>query len=185
MYLDDSYLNSLNKRNLSNEKINVTILLDYKVIMVLQVLKGTKFSDLFKALLFHFGCEYRFSYDGRYYDGEHKEVSFVIQNNDITIICLRNSNIGKYTFLGKIIFLKTIFSDERKTILSDYPESFQIGLLNSFKYLIEMIDNYSEKKVQRIKFDEKEINLEKDQSLLSLGIKEDSTLFIELKSPNS
>ena len=40
-------------------------------------------------------------------------------------------------------------------------------------------------KVQGIKFDGKEINLEEDQSLLSLGIKEDSTLFIELKSQNN
>ena len=55
-YLDDSYLISLNNENHSYELRNVVILMKKKPIKVLKILTGTKFSELFKALLFYFGC---------------------------------------------------------------------------------------------------------------------------------
>ena len=58
-YLDDSNLNSL--RNVQSKNLtNITILMKMKPILNFPVLEGSQFSQVFKALLFHFGCNYQF-----------------------------------------------------------------------------------------------------------------------------
>ena len=180
-YLDDSYLISLNNENYSSELRNVVILMEKKPIKVLKILTGTKFSELFKALLFYFGCSYNFSYEGILFDGEHKETNMVIQNHNISIECESIGDFGNNELLGKIIFVKTLFSDERGTDFNNYPKSYEIGLLNSIKQFIKKIENNVHMKVQQMNLDGKEINFEEDRSILSLGIKDDSILFILLK----
>ena len=179
-YLDDSYLNSLNNINNSNEQIVLSIKKE-GTLKALPVLKGTKFSHLIKALLFDLGCNYGFLYNGKTFYGEHEEMDWEILNL-ISIECVPISVFRGYIFFGRKIFLNTIFSDEKGTEFSHLPKSLPVGLLNSIKSFITMIEYLSDSKVQRINLDGEEINFEEDRSILSLGIKEDSTLFIILKT---
>ena len=177
-YLDDSYLNSLFNTN-SNNISNITIIMERKPILNIPVFAGTKFSQVFKALLFHFGCNYQYHYNGKFFDGENKKTNMLIpEKKNIAIECSNVGNVEHYGYLGKIISIKTIFSDEKGTDFSSYPKTVEIGLLNSTTYLFSKIENLLEWKIKKIYFGGKEINCEEEKSLLSLGINENSSLSI-------
>ena len=78
-YLDDSYFNSLNKINNFTGVKNVKIEIDSHL-KNFTIPNGTKFSELFKALMFYLGCNYYFYYNGESFNGENilkdREVQF-------------------------------------------------------------------------------------------------------------
>ena len=63
-YLDDTYYNFLNNRNYIGDKTNVSLRnIKGKINMI--VPSDTKLSQLYKALILKFGCDYYFLSDGR------------------------------------------------------------------------------------------------------------------------
>ena len=181
-YLDDSYLNSLTNINYLNSITNVYISINNAQRKTLHIMKGTKLSQLIKALLFHFGCNYKFHYENKCFNVEKSQEDIVIQKNMIDIICntIFDFCLNDQKLLGKIFNLKTHTSDEKETIFTQYNGKIQIGSLNSIKYFIKIFEFQTGiiNKIQKLYFDGKEINFKEDRSLLSLGIKEDSALFI-------
>ena len=183
-YFDDSYLNSLTNKNVSNSITNVSIFINSVSNKVLQIEKGTKLSQLIKALLFYFGCNYNFFFENECFNVENNQKDIVIQNNVIDIkgytIC--DCPVYGEKFLGKLFNLKIYTSDEKETQFTQYYEKINIGSLDSIKYFIKIVELQKGNKIQKLYFDGKEINFKEDRSLLSLGIKEDSALFIVFES---
>ena len=80
-----------------------------------------------------------------------------------------------FTIFGKRICLKIIFQYEKKSNSScNYP----IGTLNSIKELVNIVEIQNSLKVKAFYLDGKQINIEEDRSLASLGIKENSVAII-------
>ena len=137
-YLDDSYFNSFKNKNNTGIVKNVPIKIPNNFNQIIQVPDNTKLSQLLKALMFHFGCDYYYYYQGdRLKEGSHNlENKMVLEGYPID--CIPSDFIKTYfTIFGKRICLKIIFQYEKKSNLScNYP----IGTLNSIKELVNIVE---------------------------------------------
>ena len=178
-YLDDSYINSLMNENEPNSTKNVNIFINGDIRRVLRIAKGTKLSQLIKALLFFYGPYYRFYYGNHYFEDEKNQNDIVIQHNVININSykIRNCPTDNIKYLGKIFNLKIYIGDEKGNKINKNPVMIQFGSLNSIKTIIEKVEVLVLMKIQKVYFNGKEINFKEDKCLLSLGIKENSTLY--------
>ena len=174
-YLDDSYFNSLNKINNFTGVKNVKIEIDSHLKNFV-VPNGTKFSELFKALMFYLGGNYYFYYNGESFDGENILKDSEVPFNYITIKCFRPVHFREEIF-GKKIFLTIKYIN-----LNRYLFKYNFGILNSIQYIIKRIEIQEEVKIEKIYLEGKEINFEEDRSLASLGINKDCTLSVLIKN---
>ena len=137
---------------------------------------GTKFSELFKALMFYLGGNYYFYYNGESFDGENILKDSEVPFNYITIKCFRPVHFREEIF-GKKIFLTIKYIN-----LNRYLFKYNFGILNSIQYIIKRIEIQEEVKIEKIYLEGKEINFEEDRSLASLGINKDCTLSVLIKN---
>lgn len=175
-YLDHSYFNSFRKLKYSDVRKNVPIKISNSFSQIIHVPDNIKLSQLLKALIFHFGCEYYFYYQGK----KLKEYDYNIDNKIILEgypIEVIQSDFQKlyFTIFGKEIDLKVKFEHEKERNLS---HNYKIGTLNSIKELVKIIEIQNYIKVKAFYLDGKQINIEEDRSFISLGIKEDSKAVI-------
>ena len=176
-YLDHTYFNQLNNINFNGAKINVHLRLNGNI-QPLVIPSNTKFSQLYKALILHFGSDYMFLFN-----------SFIIQEKDDRIIgngsiieCRKRWEvIGEYANkFGKIINIKINFKDSKGETVKSSSCNFQVGIFNSIKRFKEAIENQTYFKINCFYLKEKKINFEEDKSFASLGIKEDCEIQIIL-----
>ena len=177
-YFDDSYLNSLENKNNSNSIINVCISIDNIPRRVLHIVKGTKLSQLVKAILFYFGGNYRFKYGNLPFEKVNDQNDVKIHSSIINISGF-TIDIYRKKIVGKIFNLKIYIIDEKGIKYTQNPIKIGIiiGSLNSIIDLIDNIKNEVYINTQKLYFDRKEINFKENRSLLSLGIKKDSVLY--------
>lgn len=175
-YLDDSYFNSY---KISEGNCKNVIKMNYIPIHNMIVPDNTKLSKIYKALLFHFGCDYNFHYRShRLYERDpYIDNIEVIERSSIECI-QKDFSRTYFPILGKIINLKTTFKDKNRTILFNCPDSFNVGILNSIKELVKYIEFLNYAKIKGFYLDEKQISFEEDKSFSSFGIKEGSSAII-------
>ena len=185
-YLDDSYFNSfrnINNLNKSTRIKNVKIKLNSNIIPLF-VSNGTKLSEIIKALIFYLSSDYFFVFNGQKYNEEiisNRKNDMEIPYDNITIECYSLNIIsGDGIILGKKINLKIACSDDLGTNFNYLRSNYCSGLLNSIKNLIELIELQNNVKVKKVYLEQKEINFKEDKSLASLGIKNDSTLILNI-----
>ena len=178
-YLDDSYFNSLNKINNFTGVKNVKIEIDSHLKNFV-VPNGTKFSELFKALMFYLGGNYYFYYNGESFDGENILKDSEVPFDGVTIKCFRPLLQFRDEIFGKKIFLTIEYINLNENLFK-----YNFGILNSIKHVISRVEiqGIQEKvKVEKIYLEGKEINFEEDRSLASLGINKDCTLSVLIKN---
>ena len=170
-YLDDTYLNLLdnkNNKNYNGNLINVQIKESrgaFRKNIVVPL--GTKLSQIYKALTLHFGCEYRFICNNQKISEKNDRTCW----EGIRIECYKYDvfSIHINTF-GKKINIKIKFVSNQG---NNYYMIHQVGIYNSTKQLINLVEGLSLKKVKKFYLGNKQINLEEEKSFISLGIKED------------
>ena len=175
-YLDNSYFNSLNKINIFTGVKNVKIEIDSHLKNFV-VPNGTKFSELFKALMFYLGGNYFFYYNGESFDGENILKDSEVPFDSITIKCFRPLLQFRDEIFGKKIFLTIKYINLNKNLFK-----YNFGILNSIKHVISRVEIQEEVKVEKIYLEGKEINFEEDRSLASFGINKDCTLSVLIKN---
>ena len=166
-YLDDTYLNLLdnkNNKNYNGNLINVQIKESrgaFRKNIVVPL--GTKLSQIYKALILHFGCGYGFISNNQKISEKNDRAC----SEGEIIVCNEYNFIPSYinTF-GKKINIKIKFVSNQG---NNYYMIHQVGIYNSTKQLI----NLSSIKVKKFYLGNKQINLEEEKSFISLGIKED------------
>ena len=153
-------------------------------IIPLFVSNGTKLSEIIKALIFYLSSDYFFVFNGQKYNEEiisNRKNDMEIPYDNITIECYSLNIIsGDGIILGKKINLKIACSDDLGTNFNYLRSNYCSGLLNSIKILIELIELQYNVKVKKVYLEQKEINFKEDKSLASLGIKNDSTLILNI-----
>jgi hypothetical protein len=167
-YLDDTYFNSLNRRNYYEGGKNVPLKSGYKVIANMIIPKDTKLSQLYKALILHFGCGYKFLFHDKTIDEYDQRI---ITRDGDSIYCYEYDFVQTYLHVfGKIINLKIDFKDNKGN--SQY-QTYIVGIYNSTKIFVLMIEQQRLIKVNKFYLGDKMINFDEDISFLSLGVKED------------
>ena len=166
-YLDDTYFNLLDNKNYNGKLINIKIIKNGFVFKTIIVPLNTKLSQIFKALILHFGCDYRFIYNSK----------FISEKDDRTcsegerIECYEPNFLPTYiNIFGKKINIKIKFVSNQGN--NDYM-NYQVGIYNSTKQLTSLVENQRFIKVKKCYLGNKQINLEEEKSFISLGIKED------------
>ena len=176
-YLDDSYYNSF-KKGESNSK-NVPIKMNNQFIGNMIVSDSTKLSQIYKAIIFHFGCNYYYYYMGDILNEVDTKLDNKEVMNLIPIECIQcDFKSICFTIIGKKIILNTKFKEKNGTVHSEFPQSFPVGTLNSIKELVNIIEAQTLMEVKTFYLDGKQISFEVDKSFSSLGIKEDSEAII-------
>ena len=175
-YLDDSYLNSLNI--VEKRSKNVPIKMNGQYIRNMIVPDNIKLSQIYKALIFHFGCHYYYYYMGDKLREEN--LNFNKECIEGYPIELSQSNYVRtyFTIFGKEIILNTKFKDINGTVLSNFSPKYSVGTLNSIKELVKIIEIQTSYEVKAFYLDRKQINFEVDKSFSSLGINKDSQAII-------
>ena len=167
-YLDDTYFNLLDNKNYNGKLINIKIIKNGFVFKTIIVPLNTKLSQIFKALILHFGCGYRFICNNN---------QIISEKNDRT--CWEGIRIECYEYdvfsihintFGKKINTKIKFVSNQGN--NDYM-NYQVGIYNSTKQLTSLVENQRFIKVKKFYLGNKQINLEEEKSFISLGIKED------------
>ena len=175
-YLDDTYFNSLINKNNNKKKINL-MLETPKGRRNIIIPSDTKLSEIYKALILHFGYDYYFIYK----DKKITEKDERVIENGKTVLAYQ-SNVYNYlsilTILGKEIFLNIKSKDERGNYGRIVFQNFPVGLLNSVKQLLNYIEVQTNYKIKNLFLGGKEINLEENESFGSLGIKGDTNCTI-------
>ena len=179
-YLDNIYYNSLININYSGKKKNVAFEINGKRRNVI-VPSDTKLYQLYKAFILNFGCGFKFYYlyDGsEIYEKDERDYleGYIIRFYELDFMKTY------ITILGKEIHLTIDFIDNTGKKALNFPKTYIVGIYNSTKKFIEMVELKAYIKVNSFYLGNKKINLEENRSFLSLGIKEDTyckILFIE------
>ena len=170
-YLDHSYFNKFKYSDYIGEKKNVLLQIrDNNQNLV--VPSNTKLFQIYKALILHFGSDYRFLY----YAKNINEKDDRIIDNQSRIECIKTGDLktGYGIKFGKKINLKIDIKDSKgKKIIKNGSLVLEIGIFDSVKHFIEYIECQNYIKVRSFSLKGKIINLEEDRSFASLGIKED------------
>ena len=130
------------------------------------------FSQMMKAIYFKFDRDERdLTLNNYSQENPNRKIKEFIQKEASTYI---STNGG---ILGGIL---NIYGKRINLCFNGYI--ITIGILNSYKKLMKEIESQEGKKVKKIYIEGKELNMDEEKSLLSLGIKEDcSNCKVELE----
>lgn len=168
-YNDDSYLDSLTDINKKGDKINVELRDGEKLVRFLVVPINTTYEQLYKALILKYG-------NNIYFIGNEilKPHNNKILNNFERFTMKEWGSEGKSyqaKIIGKKINIKLIEKSGNKSkVINEIP----IGILTSVKEIINWYKIYKAKKILKVFINNKEINLQDNTSVKSLGIITDS-----------
>ena len=178
-YKDDSYFNALQNINYNGIRKNVPIKKNGNgLFRNLAVPDNIKFSQVFKALVLLLGCEYWYIYRGKKLHVDNKVDDIEILEG-YPIECYEYEFIITYIIIfGKEINLKINYTDKNGKISRNLVSNYIVGILNSIKEFVEMVEAQKHIKVKEIYFEGKRINFNEDRSFSSLGIKEDCNIII-------
>ena len=123
------------------------------------------FSQMMRAIYFKFDRDERDLFLNYSQKNPNIKIHEIFNLKEQSIYISINSGLlgGICNIYGKKINLRFNFN------------TIAIGILNSNKILIKVIELQENKKVKKIYIEGKELNMEGEKSLLSLGIKEDSS----------
>ena len=141
--------------------------------------RNTKLSQLYKALILYFGCEYDFIYEGNRIKANNDTIIF----DGNSIICQQIKNcigIGLKIF-GKEITLKIKMENSSEENKYFY---YNVGILNSIKDYLKMIEGLIDREIKGFYLDKKKIRIEEDRSFASLGIINDCEITLILEKKN-
>ena len=158
-YLDNTYFNSLTDKNSKGFKQYISIEFEDGTKNFI-IPRDTKFSQLHKALILHYGCEYEFICKG-------KLIKANDNRNIINGLKIHCSQICKLLNTKRLNFGKEI---QLKIKFENHSIEFNVGILNSVREFFDMIKNLISRKAKGFYFDKKVIHTEEDISFASLGI---------------
>jgi hypothetical protein len=133
------------------------------------------FSQMMKAIYFKFDRDERdLTLINYSQENPNRKIHEIFIMKEQSIYISNNSGVlgGIFNVYGKRINL--LFNGNNITI----------GILNSNKKLMKEIESQEGKKVKKIYIEGKELNMDGEKSLLSLGIKEDCSINIKNKVMN-
>lgn len=163
-YSDDSYLNILINQNEKRIKKNVILRYNDYTNRNLIIPYNTTLGQLYKALIIKYGKNYIYIYNGyqlKEIDDKNIPEGSTILMVDTNVVPGLSINI-----IGKEVNLK-IFEKFRNKFKK--LATINIGSLNSIKDIINYIEIGYKKKIKKIFIGEKEIKLDEDRSIKSLG----------------
>ena len=138
--------------------------------------KDTKLSQLYKALILYFDCQY---HNGFLEEALLKlRYKLCLDDNiaNLTVInCSEKAEVRgiEIKIFGKIINLKIKLENQDK---ESYYFNCEVGLLSSVKEFSEYVGITHGLMVKGFYFDKKKIYIEEDQSFASLGLIKDSEI---------
>lgn len=160
-YLDDTYLNLLTDKNNIGEKKNVRLSFNTGLRRNLVIPLETKFSHLYKALILHFGCNSYFLYNSQNIDYSNNDI--VPEYSNIIIHQTKQMPGNALRIFGKKIELKI-------NLNNSIEQTLEVGILNSVKEFIKIIEYLLKIKIKGFSLGKKEIYIKEDKSFASLGI---------------
>ena len=164
-YQDNSYYNSLIKNNNFEDMINIR--LSGSINDSLYFPLDITFSEMLKTIYFKFDRDNRDFFIDYYCEKVNDKIKEIFGNKKVVYITVRDAG-------GILSGFRSKYGKEINLYFHNY--NIQIGILNSNKQLIKIIDcleyDYT-KKVRKLYIEGKELNIEEEKSLLSFGIKED------------
>ena len=175
-YSDETYLNLLTNPNNKGQKINVRIFFNNTPKRNLVIPKDTKLSQLYKALILYFGCQYHYGFLEEALLKLRYKLCLDDNIANLTVInCSEKAEVRgiEIKIFGKIINLKIKLENQDK---ESYYFNCEVGLLSSVKEFSEYVGITHGLMVKGFYFDKKKIYIEEDQSFASLGLIKDSEI---------
>jgi hypothetical protein len=169
-YQDNSYYNSLQENNNIEHMINVRLLEETRQLCGFPIINlyfppYITFSQMMKAIYFKFDRDDR--------DLSLGDYSYVNLNDKIQEIFGNRTIVDIVVYIHGVL-LGGVLNIYGKQIYLHFPKfTINTGVLNSNKKLIKDIERQESKIVKKININGKELNIGKEKSLLSFGIKED------------
>ena len=182
-YPDNSFYESLIKNNPDHDKIHIIFVDDYKYIpdISMHFPSNITFFQMMKAFNYKIGCCIG--------DNSFINYSFQDENKTLKEIFTKPYNnlihyyrAGQFKNLNNDVYGKKIdinITDIRTN--KNLTNIACLGLLNSNKLLVQRIESETIKKVKKIIFNGKILNIGDEMSIKSLGIQTDAFCFVELE----
>lgn len=187
IYPNDSYYNSLIKQNINEKMYKIQIRIDNNIEeqFFLSFPSNIPISEMKKAIELKLGyLNILFSGKRLYRDDIIIKNLFNSSNNNCPYnlnVYIPKGELLAFIKYGKQVLVNVIDKNGKKNYID------AIGLLNSNKFLIKMIEGQylDEYKVKKAYFNGKEISLDKEKSLNSYGIKDNFICEVEIIPKNN
>ena len=178
-YPDDSYYNFLNQKNGFKYNIIFSLQSGNKKNLILP--KSTSISDMIKAFKLKFGLENDYTeliYNSKGLSAkDNRKIMDVIINGSM-IFVLNKINI--LYVIGKSVVVN--ISDNTKKILENWI--FDIGLLNSIKYIIDKVESFHRARIKNLSIGNKKLTRDDERCLSEIGIFQNFDCIVEFEEIN-
>ena len=176
-YPDDSFFNLLTKKN--EKKMNVIFLAQTGQKSNLVLPESTLISDMIKAYKLKFGLENNFTYliynSNILNDKDYRKIISVIKNRDIILV---NFSINPPYLIGKSVVIHISYIKTKKNLEHWF---FEIGLLNSIKFIINKVELYHKAKVKNLFIGDKKLTRDDERCLSEIGINKNFECLVEFE----
>ena len=178
-YPDDSYYNFLNQKN--GFKYNIIFYLQSgnKKNLILPV--STSISDMIKAFKLKFGLEN--DYTELIYNSiklsakDNRKIMDVIINGSVIFVL---NIINSPYVIGKSVVVNISYNT--KKILENWI--FDIGLLNSIKYIIDKVESFHRARIKNLSIGNKKLTRDDERCLSEIGIFQNFDCIVEFEEIN-
>ncbi len=178
-YPDDSYYNFLNQKN--GFKYNIIFYLQSgnKKNLILPV--STSISDMIKAFKLKFGLENDYTeliYNSKGLSAKDNRKIMDVFINVSVIIVINKINIPYV--IGKSVVVNISYNT--KKILENWI--FDIGLLNSIKYIIDKVESFHRARIKNLSIGNKKLTRDDERCLSEIGIFQNFDCIVEFEEIN-
>ena len=178
-YPDDSYYNFLNQKN--GFKYNIIFSLQSGCKKNLILPGSTSISDMIKAFKLKFGLEN--DYTELIYNSiklsakDNRKIMDVIINGSVIFVL---NIINSPYVIGKSVVVNISYNT--KKILENWI--FDIGLLNSIKYIIDKVESFHRARIKNLSIGNKKLTRDDERCLSEIGIFQNFDCIVEFEEIN-
>ena len=178
-YPDDSYYKLLNKKR--GDKMNIIISLNSGRSVNFVLPKNTTISEMIKAFNLAYGLENKYNkllYNAKTLQlNDNRKIGDVIKNLE-KIVSFRISDFPYV--IGKSVVVHISYTEKN---IEHWI--FDIGLLNSIKYIINKVESFHNRKVEKIFVIGKVFDRNEDKCLSQIGIKDNFDCLVKFQKINA
>ena len=177
-YPDDSYYKCLLQKN--ERKLNIIFLFQHghKVNFVLP--ESTLISDMIKAFKLRFGLENKYTslihQAITLNTNDNRKIMNVIEDGDVVKVII---HINPPYVIGKVVQVHISYTIKK---LEDWI--FDIGLLNSIKYIINKAESFHHVRIKKLFIGNKQLTRDDERCLSEIGISKNFNCLIEFEGIN-
>ena len=178
-YPDDLYYNFLNQTN--EPKFNIIFSLQSGCKKNLILPESTSISDMIKAFKLKFGLEN--DYTELIYNSiklsakDNRKIMDVIINGSVILVL---NIINSPYVIGKSVVVNISYNT--KKILENWI--FDIGLLNSIKYIIDKVESFHRARIKNLSIGNKKLTRDDERCLSEIGIFQNFDCIVEFEEIN-